>query len=106
MTNQPKYKYWSFIINNIWTSIIIDEVHRLPAEKFKLALKCIKSHVKIGLTATLLREDSRLGDLQFIIGPKLYEENLVDLMQQGYLAKPYIIEVFISMTDIFKREFE
>lgn len=41
-----------------------------------------------------------------MIGPKLYEENLIDLMNQGFLAKPYIIEVFCDMSPIFLKEYK
>ena len=56
----------------------------------------------MGLTATLLREDQKLDNLYYMIGPKLYEENLIDLMAQGYLAKPYIVEVLCEMSNVFK----
>ena len=38
-------------------------------------LTVVKSHCKLGLTATLVREDERIGDLNFLIGPKIYEAN-------------------------------
>jgi DNA excision repair protein ERCC-3 len=40
-----------------------------------------------------------------MIGPKLYEENLVDLMNEGFLARPYIVEVLCEMSPIFKQEY-
>ena len=58
----------------------MDEVHRLPAEQFCNVLRNLRCAVKIGLTATLLREDNKLDNLYYMIGPKLYEENLIDLM--------------------------
>jgi len=39
-----------------------------------------------------------------MIGPKLYEENLLDLMNQGFLAKPYIVEILCDMTPVFRQE--
>lgn len=55
-------------------------MHRLPAVQFCNVLRKIKCAIKVGLTATLLREDMKLDNLYFMIGPKLYEENLMDLM--------------------------
>lgn len=52
-----------------------------------------------------MREDQRLDNLYFMIGPKLYEENLQDLMNQGYLAKPYIVEILCDLTPVFKKEY-
>ena len=41
-----------------------------------------------------------------MIGPKLYEENLIDLMKQGYLARPHIVEILCEMTEIFENEYK
>jgi DNA excision repair protein ERCC-3 len=46
----------------------------------------IAAHCKLGLTATLVREDSLIGDLNFLIGPKLYEANWLDLTRWGYMV--------------------
>ena len=46
-----------------------------------------KSHCKLGLTATLVREDTKIADLHFLVGPKLYEANWMDLTALGFLAK-------------------
>lgn len=63
-----------------WGLLILDEVQVAPAEVFKNAfLTKTKSHCKLGLTATLVREDNKIEDLQFYIGPKLYEESWIDL---------------------------
>lgn len=48
---------------------------------------------KLGLTATLLREDDLIADLNFLVGPKLYEANWMDLTQLGYLANVQCSEV-------------
>lgn len=63
-----------------WGLLVLDEVQVAPAEVFKRAfLNKTQSHCKIGLTATLLREDNKIEDLQFYIGPKLYEESWIEL---------------------------
>jgi len=53
----------------------------------------LKYKVKIGLTATPYRGDGNISLLYERIGPKLYEENLLDLINGGYLATPYCIDV-------------
>lgn len=59
-----------------------------------------KSHCKLGLTATLVREDERIGDLNFLIGPKLYEANWLDLTNAGHIANVQCAEVWCEMTEV------
>ncbi len=59
----------------------------------------------MGLTATPYREDKKINRLFYMIGPKLYEENWFDLVNQGFLAKPYCVEIRCEMTDIFSNEY-
>ena len=73
--------------------MILDEVQVVPADMFRKVIFDVKSHCKLGLTATLVREDSRIEDLNFLIGPKLYEANWLDMQSQGYIAKVQCIEV-------------
>ena len=67
------------IKNTDWGLLILDEVQVVPAEMFRKVLAICKSHCKLGLTATLVREDNKIQDLNFLIGPKLYEANWLDL---------------------------
>ncbi|MFN9902485.1 MAG: helicase, partial [bacterium] len=64
-------------------------------------LGAIKTHCKLGLTATLLREDRKVGDIGFLIGPKLYEANWLDLEKSGYLAKACCAEICCTMPSKF-----
>ena len=52
--------------------LIMDEVHVVPANNFQRIVEVTKSHAKLGLTATLVREDDKIANLHFLIGPKLY----------------------------------
>ena len=70
----------------------------VPAKTFGQVTYKIRSHCKLGLTATLVKEDDSVVDLNFMIGPKLYESNWQDLTQQGYLANVQCIEVWCEMT--------
>lgn len=55
----------------------------VPAKMFRKVLSVCNAHCKLGLTATLVREDDLISDLNFLIGPKLYEANWMDLTQVG-----------------------
>ena len=71
-----------------WGLVILDEVHVAPADTF---LTCMttrtRSRCKLGLTATLVREDGKIDVLNAQIGPKLFEANWFDLQERGYIAK-------------------
>jgi DNA excision repair protein ERCC-3 len=87
-----------------WGLLIADEVHVVPANIFKKVTYEIASHTKLGLTATLLREDDKIDDLNFLIGPKLYEANWQELSEQGHIARVQCAEVWCQMTPEFYTE--
>ncbi|OAL46824.1 TFIIH basal transcription factor complex helicase XPB subunit [Pyrenochaeta sp. DS3sAY3a] len=97
-------KVMQFIRNREWGLLIADEVHVVPANIFKKVTYEIASHAKLGLTATLLREDDKIDDLNFLIGPKLYEANWQELSEQGHIAKVQCAEVWCQMTPEFYTE--
>eukprot|EP01112_Ceratiomyxa_fruticulosa_P022402 TRINITY_DN8183_c0_g1_i1.p1 TRINITY_DN8183_c0_g1~~TRINITY_DN8183_c0_g1_i1.p1 ORF type:complete len:528 (-),score=92.02 TRINITY_DN8183_c0_g1_i1:26-1609(-) len=88
-----------------WGLLLLDEVHVVPAQMFRKVLERVKAHTKLGLTATLVREDQRISDLNFLIGPKLYEANWLDLQRAGYLASVQCAEVWCPMTSEFYSEY-
>lgn len=65
----------------------------------------VKAHAKLGLSATLVREDEMIADLNFLIGPKLYEANWLDLVSAGHIANVQCAEVWCPMTKEFYREY-
>jgi len=85
--------------------MILDEVHSIPAKMFRRVLTMVQAHCKLGLTATLVREDDKIADLNFLIGPKLYEANWLELQKNGYIAKVQCSEVWCPMTSDFYREY-
>jgi DNA excision repair protein ERCC-3 len=89
------------VVSREWGLMLLDEVHVAPAKKFRKVLDLVSAHCKIGLTATLVREDALIGDLNILVGPKLYEANWMDLTQQGYLANVQCVEVWCHMTPEF-----
>ena len=88
-----------------WGIMILDEVHVAPADMFQKVLQIVNAHTKLGLTATLVREDNRIKDLHFLVGPKLYEANWIDLTDMGFLAKVKCVEVWCPMTKEFYAEY-
>jgi len=88
-----------------WGLMLLDEVHVVPAQTFRRVLAVCNAHCKLGLTATLVREDDLITDLNFLIGPKLYEANWMDLTQAGHLANVQCVEVWCPMAAAFYREY-
>lgn len=88
-----------------WGLLLMDEVHVVPAQMFRKVISITKSHCKLGLTATLVREDDRINDLHFLIGPKLYEANWLDLVKGGFIANVQCVEVWCPMTKEFYAEY-
>ncbi|GIX63591.1 DNA repair helicase RAD25, putative [Babesia caballi] len=97
------------ILNQIkgrdWGLLIFDEVQFVPAPAFRRINEIVRSHCKLGLTATLVREDDLIKDLQWLIGPKLYEANWLELQEKGFLAKVICKEIWCPMTAPFYREY-
>lgn len=85
--------------------MLLDEVQVVPAQNFSKITENIMVHCKLGLTATLVREDDKIRDLHYMIGPKLYEANWIDLQDRGYLARVQCIEVWCEMTSSFYKEY-
>ncbi|KAI1494729.1 DNA repair helicase rad25 [Biscogniauxia mediterranea] len=98
-------KMMDFLTGREWGLMLLDEVHVVPANIFRKVSHSIKSHAKLGLTATLLREDDKIQDLNFLIGPKLYEANWMELSEQGHIAKVQCAEVWCPMTTEFYDEY-
>ena len=88
-----------------WGLMLMDEVHVVPAKMFRRVVGSVKAHCRLGLTATLVREDDLISDLNFLIGPKLYEANWMDLTAQGFLASVQCVEVWCPMTAPFMTEY-
>ncbi len=81
-----------------WGLVVYDEVHLLPAPIFRMTAN-LQARRRIGLTATLIREDGREGDVFSLIGPKRFDAPWKDIEAQGYIAPAECIEVRVSLTD-------
>ncbi|KAI9342671.1 DNA repair helicase rad25 [Obelidium mucronatum] len=98
-------KMMDYICSREWGLLILDEVHVVPAEMFRKVLTIVAAHSKLGLTATLVREDDKIGNLNYLIGPKLYEANWLDLAKKGHIANVRCSEVWCTMTKEFYKEY-
>jgi DNA excision repair protein ERCC-3 len=100
MTRKSKgeYKHLDLFDSRDWGLIIYDEVHLLPAPVFRMTAD-LQSRRRLGLTATLVREDGREGDVFSLIGPKRYDAPWRDIEQQGWIAPAECTEVRVTLTD-------
>ncbi|MFT4009080.1 MAG: DEAD/DEAH box helicase [Nocardioidaceae bacterium] len=81
-----------------WGLIVYDEVHLLPAPIFRMTAD-LQARRRIGLTATLVREDGREADVFSLIGPKRYDAPWKDIEAQGYIAPADCVEVRVTLPD-------
>ena len=100
MTRKSKgeYKNLDLFDSRDWGLIVYDEVHLLPAPVFRMTAD-LQSRRRLGLTATLVREDGREGDVFSLIGPKRYDAPWKDIEAQGWIAPADCIEVRVTLTD-------
>ncbi|XP_076439596.1 general transcription and DNA repair factor IIH helicase/translocase subunit XPB-like [Babylonia areolata] len=98
-------KMMEWMQNQEWGLMVLDEVQTIPAKMFRRVLTIVNAHCKLGLTATLVREDDKIADLNFLIGPKLYEANWMELQNHGFIARVQCAEVWCPMTPEFYREY-
>jgi len=95
---QGLYPHLEVFDSRDWGLIIYDEVHLLPAPIFRFTAD-IQSRRRLGLTATLVREDGRESDVFSLIGPKRYDAPWKDIETQGYIAPADCVEVRVTMPE-------
>lgn len=81
-----------------WGLVVYDEVHLLPAPIFRMTAD-LQARRRLGLTATLVREDGREADVFSLIGPKRFDAPWKDIESQGYIAPADCVEVRVSLPD-------
>ena len=96
--SKGEYKNLELFDSRDWGLVIYDEVHLLPAPVFRMTAD-LQSRRRLGLTATLVREDGREGDVFSLIGPKRYDAPWKDIEQQGWIAPADCVEVRVTLTD-------
>jgi DNA excision repair protein ERCC-3 len=95
---QGLYAHLDLFDSHDWGLIIYDEVHLLPAPIFRFTAD-IQSRRRLGLTATLVREDGMEGEVFSLIGPKRFDVPWKEIEAQGYIAPADCVEVRVTLTD-------
>ncbi|HEX6471617.1 MAG TPA: DNA repair helicase XPB [Streptosporangiaceae bacterium] len=100
MTTRRKgaYMHLELLDARDWGLIVYDEVHLLPAPIFRMTAD-LQARRRLGLTATLVREDGREGDVFSLIGPKRYDSPWKEMEAQGWIAPADCVEVRVTLTD-------
>ncbi len=99
-----EYAHLSLLDAQDWGVIVYDEVHLLPAPVFKLTAE-LQARRRLGLTATLVREDGREGDVFSLIGPKRYDAAWKDIEAQGFIAPAECFEIRIDLPESERLEY-
>ncbi len=99
-----EYRHLAVFGARDWGLIVYDEVHLLPAPIFRLTAD-LQSRRRLGLTATLIREDGHEGDVFSLIGPKRYDAPWRDIESQGWIAPADCTEVRVTLTDAERMEY-
>lgn len=87
-----------------WGLIIYDEVHLLPAPVFRMTAT-IQATRRLGLTATLIREDGQEEDVFSLIGPKRYEQRWKALENSGWIASAVCVEIAVPMSALDRQQY-
>ncbi|MFY7819855.1 MAG: DNA repair helicase XPB, partial [Rhodoluna sp.] len=95
---KSEYAHLSLLNANDWGLIIYDEVHLLPAPIFKMTAD-LQARRRLGLTATLVREDGKEGDVFSLIGPKRFDAPWKEIEAQGYIAPAACFEIRIDLPE-------
>ncbi len=97
-SEQEDFPHFALFTSFDWGLIIYDEVHLLPAPVFRITAE-IQARRRLGLTATLVREDGREADVFSLIGPKKYDVPWRELERQGWIATAECHEIRVGMTE-------
>ena len=98
MRRKGVYPHLELLDARDWGLIVYDEVHLLPAPIFRMTAD-LQARRRIGLTATLVREDGREGDVFSLIGPKRYDAPWKDIESQGWIAPADCVEVRVTLPE-------
>ena len=99
-----QYPHFALFSEGNWGLIIYDEVHLLPAPVFRITAE-LQARRRLGLTATLVREDQREEDVFSLIGPKKYDVPWHDLERQGWIAPAICYEIRVTMPEVERMEY-
>ena len=101
---KDEFPHLSLLSGHNWGLIIYDEVHLLPAPVFRITAE-IQARRRLGLTATLVREDGREDEVFSLIGPKKFDAPWKELEAEGWIATALCMEVRIELSDEERRHY-
>jgi DNA excision repair protein ERCC-3 len=99
-----EYAHLALLNANDWGLIVYDEVHLLPAPIFKMTAD-LQARRRLGLTATLVREDGKEGDVFSLIGPKRFDAPWKEIEAQGYIAPANCFEIRIDLPELERLDY-
>jgi DNA excision repair protein ERCC-3 len=101
---KEEFPHFKLFDERDWGLIVYDEVHLLPAPVFRVTAN-IQARRRLGLTATLVREDGREGDVFTLIGPKKYDVPWRELETRGWIAEANCTEVRVPLPDALRMDY-
>src|SRR5262245_7227854 len=108
LTHRPdkkeEFPHFKLFDQRDWGLIIYDEVHLLPAPVFRVTAQ-IQARRRLGLTATLIREDGREEDVFSLIGPKKYDVPWRELESRGWIAEANCCEVRVALPEPLRMDY-
>jgi DNA excision repair protein ERCC-3 len=108
LTHRPdkkeEFPHFKLFDERDWGLIIYDEVHLLPAPVFRITAQ-IQARRRLGLTATLIREDGREADVFTLIGPKKYDVPWRELESRGWIAEAQCTEIRLGLPEALRMEY-
>ncbi len=99
-----EFTHFDHINQNSWGFVIYDEVHLLPAQMFRFTAS-LQGIRRLGLTATLIREDKKETDVFSLIGPKNYDMSWKDIEQKGWIAQAQCYEVHVTLDKSVEKDY-
>ena len=96
--DEGEFPHFSLLRDGNWGFVIYDEVHMLPAPVFRLTAE-LQSLYRLGLTATLVREDGKEDEVFSLVGPKRFDTPWSELEKNGFIAKAYCHEIRITLPE-------
>jgi DNA excision repair protein ERCC-3 len=101
---KEEFPHFKIFDQRDWGLVIYDEVHLLPAPVFRVTAQ-IQARRRLGLTATLIREDGREGDVFTLIGPKKYDVPWRELETQGWIAEATCTEFRVAFPESMRMDY-
>ncbi|MCS7111638.1 MAG: DEAD/DEAH box helicase [Ignisphaera sp.] len=96
-TYQSAFRYIDTLAAG-FSMLIVDEVHHLPADKFRFIAENMYAPIRLGLSATVIREDGRHTDLFPLMGGVVYNRTLQELIERGYIAPFRVERIYVQLT--------